>query len=414
MSKKFLIIIITSILLLAVLVGGYLFLKSSGTPFSETVSGLLPFGSGDDLPSSTTETENPSETTEEPVSNEEDSSEKTFFQLSDVPVAGAVVLNKNSSTTVARYVDRATGHIYEIDLLTLKKTKITNQTLPKIYEAYFRTDGKAVLVRFLKDDTDLVENLSFALSLPKPTATSSPETDMLYTVVSTPIRGDIGSVTVGSGDNLIYSLEDSLSIVSSAFNGSGLKTLFSSPFTNWRLMTSGNSLVVHTKASFSVPGYAYSLNTSSGAFTKILGPFNALTALSNTQGSRVLYSYAVNNETLSFVKNIPADDINELSATTLADKCVWSTKNTALVFCGVPSNKIGINEPDNWYKGVSVFYDRVWSFDTDTGVAQVLLELPTELGSIDVIEPKLSPNEDYLIFINKIDLTLWALRLEEL
>lgn len=414
MSKKFLIIIITSVLLIAVLVGGYLFLKNSDTPLRETVSGLLPFGSGDDLPPSTNETENLPETTEEPVSGEEGSSEKTFFKLSDTPVAGAVVLNKNSSTTVARFVDRATGHIYEVDLLTLKKTKITNQTLPKIYEAYFRADGNAVLVRFLKDDTDLVENLSLALSPPKPTATSSPETDMLYTVVSTPIRGEIGSVTVASGDNLVYSLEDSLSIVSSAFNGSGFKTLFNSAFTDWRIVASGNSLVVHTKASFGVPGYAYSLNTSSGAFTKILGPFNALTALSNAQGSRVLYSYTVNNETLSFVKNISADDINELSATTFADKCVWSTKNTALVFCGVPSNKIGTNEPDNWYKGVSTFYDRVWSFDTDTDVARVLLEPPTELGNIDLIEPKLSPNEDYLIFINKIDLSLWALKLEKL
>ena len=38
---------------------------------------------------------------------------------------------------------------------------------------------------------------------------------------------------------------------------------------------------------------------------------------------------------------------------------------------------------------------------------------PTLGIDIDAVELKLSPDEDYLIFINKTDLTLWAIKLEQ-
>src|SRR5690606_28868896 len=66
-----------------------------------------------------------------------------IFKLSDAPVAGAVAFTRDGRTAV-RYTDRATGHIIESILPgeeageeSVIKTKITNSTIPKIYEAIF-------------------------------------------------------------------------------------------------------------------------------------------------------------------------------------------------------------------------------------------------------------------------------------
>src|SRR3989338_6118977 len=208
--KKILIILIAviSIAIIAFL-GWYFILRDSSIPVGATLRNVLPFGSGDNTPQSTTN--NPQPTTD--IGDQQTMTTPNMFNISDIPVAGAVVFEKEGQTVV-RYVDRATGHIYEADLKTLAKTKITNQTLPKIYEAYFRADGNAVLLRSLKDNSDVVENLSLALTPPQGTST-----DALYAVSSTALRGDISAVAVGSGNALFYALRDTTSIITSAFNG---------------------------------------------------------------------------------------------------------------------------------------------------------------------------------------------------
>lgn len=418
--KKILIILIAVIsIALVAFFGWYLFLRNPDTPAGETIRNILPFGSGDNA-QLTTNNLQPTTDLTEPV-DEFGNPMANLFRLSSTPVAGAVVLNRGEQTIV-RYIDRATGHIYDTNLGTLEKTKVTNNTLPKIYEAYFRSDGNAVLLRSLKDNSDVIENLSLTLTPPKATVStastssgqaSSPQASTLYAVSSTALRGDISAVAVGSGNTLIYVLRDNSSIVSSTFNGTGARTLLTSAFTDWRLNTAGNSLIAYTKASADVPGYAYALNTSNGVFTKILGPLNGLTAIQNNLGNRILYSYVENNKMRSFTKNLTSNALSEISPTTLAEKCIWSIKKAGILFCAAPTDAPGALEPDLWYRGVTHFSDRIWLFDTNTDIARVLVEPKQSLRiDIDVFEPKLSPDEDYLIFINKTDLSLWALRLE--
>lgn len=411
--KKISIILITALLvILAAFFGWYLFFRNPNIPAEEAIRSILPFGLGEDV-SIPTNSDNLSTSLDKAQDKSLEIDEFSnptadLFRISNTPVAGAATFKKGGRTIV-RYVDRATGHIYDTDLATLVKIKVTNQTLPKIYEAYFRPDGNAVLLRSLKDDSDVVENLSLALTPPQATSSGA-----LYNVSSTALRGNIGAVAVGSGNTLVYVLRDTSSIVSSAFNGTGRRTLLTSSFTDWRLAATGNSLVLYTKASASAPGYAYTLNTSSGAFTKILGLLNGLTAIPNTLGNRVLYSYVENNKIRAFAKNLTSNALTEILPTTLAEKCTWSVKDAGMLFCGAPTDDPGAGEPDGWYRGLTYFSDRIWLFDTNIDIAQVLAEPKQSLGiDIDVVEPKLSPDEDYFIFINKIDLSLWAFKLEQ-
>ena len=410
MKKIYIILIAILSIILIIFLGWYLLARNPETPLIKTVGNILPFGSGDNTNMPVLSTENglgngTTNINDRPF-DELGKPTASLFRISNTPVVGAMVFKRGGEIFV-RYIDRATGHIYDTNLATLTKTKVTNQTLPKIYEAYFRPDGNAVLLRSLKNDSDVVENLTLTLTPPKGTST-----DTLYAVSSTLLRGDIGSVTAGVDNSLLYALRDTSSIVSSTFSGTGVKTLFTSPFTDWRLATAGNNLVVYTKASANMHGFAYTLNTSSRAFTKILGPLNGLIAIPNTAGNRVLYSYVENDKTRLFAKNLTNNTLTEILPVTLAEKCVWSVKKAGIFFCGAPINEPGIGEPDSWYRGATHFSDRIWLFDTNTEIAQSLAEPKTALGvDIDIVELKLSPDEDYLIFTNKNDLSLWALRM---
>lgn len=406
--KKILIILLAviSVALIASL-GWYFLVRDKEVPLGEAISNSLPFGSEDNtLPAAASR--QPVDETPELV-DKFSSPTANLFRLSATPVAGAVVFERGKQLVV-RYVDRATGHIYDANLATLEKTKVTNNTLPKIYEAYFRTDGNAVLLRYLKDDSDVVENLSLTLTPPQGTST-----DALYTVSSTALRGDISAVATGPGNALFYALKDTSSIVTSTFNGASVRTIFTSPFTDWRLAAAGNRLIVYTKASARIAGYAYTLNTLNRTLAKILGPLNGLAAIPNPSGNQVLYSYVEDDKTKLFAKNLAKNTLSEILPATLAEKCVWSTKNTGVLFCGAPTDSPGSGEPDDWYRGATHFSDDIWLFNTNGGVGQVLAEPEQSLRTdIDVMEPKLSPDEDYLIFLNKNDLSLWALRLEAL
>jgi len=409
MKKIIISLIVVVIIIVLAFLGWYFFVRDQSVPLTDIISGAAPFGSGDDLQPTTDNQQLTTNTVGDGgdsfmSTDEFGSPTASLFRISNTPVAGFIILNNSSSSAFVRYVDRATGHILDIDLATLEKTKVANQTIPKVYEAYFRSDGLAVLVRTLKDDTDVVENLSLSLAPPQ-------AGEDLYTISSTIIRGDIGSIAVGSNDTIFYALRDTTSIVSSAFSGGGFKTLYTSPFTNWGLSASGGALVIYTKASATVGGYVYTLD--GGSLVKIIGPMNGLVVTPNSSGTKVLLSYADGPQTKMLIKNLKDNSLYEISPASLAEKCVWGRKNTSLIFCGSPSTDIGSNEPDGWYKGVTSFSDRVWLFDTVKETSQVLVEPEVLLGvGVDVISPQLSPNEDYLVFINKTDLSLWVLKLE--
>ena len=411
MRKVLIILIIVLVLVLVGIGGWYLLSRNSGSPIAESIRDILPFGSGEDI---NIPALNTPEEQEEAVAALEEQNLATakLFRIVDTPIAGFVSFNRGGSVVV-RYVDRATGHISEVILPnatssnSLTRTKILNQTLPKLYEAYFISDGSFVFLLSLKDDSDVVDNRSLVLTAPRSTST-----DGLYSASLTNLRGDIDSVLVGSGNSLSYVLRDAGTIVSSTFTGTGLKTLFTSAFNNWRISRLGNNLLLSAKAHAGTPGYTYSLPSGGGSLTKLLGPLNGLVAVGNSSGNSVLYSYVEGGETKLFTKNIQANTTSEILPATLAEKCVWSTKESSVFFCGTPLNGLSGKEPNEWYLGKSHFSDYLWRFDTDTEIAQLIAEPKTDFNvDLDISEPKLSPDEDYLIFINKRDLTLWAIRL---
>lgn len=371
----------------------------------------LPFGSGEESSQSTTDNQQLATENGTTIFDERNAPISNLFRVYDSPVAGAVAFSKGDST-VARFVDRATGHIYDTVLpkgeaaASLEKVKITNNTLPKIYEALFKPDGSAVLLRFLRED-DSPENMILTLTPPARNSTST----SIYAVSALNLRGDISSASVG-GNNLYFTDKSSGAIVSTAFGENSLKTILNSPYKDWRVLGAGNNAFLQTKASSGSLGYAYRVG-SNGSLTKILNALTGLLISPSQNGSWVFYSYNEGGAVRAAGKNLTSGKITEISPATLADKCAFSAKSQGIIYCGVPNAENHFNEPNSWYQGRSSFADRLWRFDLNQEVAQVLSEPETSYGqALDIYKPSLSAAEDYFIFINKRDLTLWALKLQ--
>lgn len=387
-----------------------IFFRSGSTPIAEIINNGLPFGSseGISIPAQSSSTD----TVGQETSLDKATSDSRIFRVSSTPVAGFTTITRGGESYV-RYVDRATGHIFD-SLLPRKgesssdKIRITNNTLPKIYEAYFRPDGNAVLLRTLEDGSDTITNTTLTLTAPRATTTGT-----LYSVSASNLRGNIDSPYVGAGDTLYYVLKDTGTIASSNFSGGNQRSIFNSNFSSWRLSRWGTGLLVYTKAVTGSNGYAYSLSTN-GTLTRLLGPLSGLTAVGNSAGNRILYSTNEGGVQKLFVRDTSKNTSSEILPASLAEKCVWSTKNTSVFYCGTPVGGIRGSEPDGWYRGETRFTDYVWMFDISREISKLIIEPKSEFDvDLDVYEPRLSPNEDYLVFMSKRDLTLWGVRLEQ-
>jgi hypothetical protein len=403
--KKIIFITLGIVLIGVAVLGWFVFYQSPDSTISENVRDILPFGQGGGDLSAPADNDKPEEII--PVVNEGGRNIPALFRLSEVPVSGAIGFLKNNSTFI-RYTDRATGHIYDINPTTLEKIKIANNTLPKIYQATFKKGATGVIYKSLKEDSDEVITTSIELIPPKGTSTVA-----LYTEVSTIIRGSTDNIDVGDSGKLAYYSADENAIVVSSFNGATAQSIYQSLFRDWNIKWAGNTVTLVTKPSAYVDGVAYALNPTSGGLKKLKGPLKGLTLLRNTLENRIIYSYNDGSLTRAYYEDPANNESGEIEAT-FADKCVWGNKQPNIFYCATPEGGIENNEPDLWYQGRTHYQDSLIKYNTLTGEKDLLVSAKKDFNvDIDVMNSFLTPDEDYLIFTNRNDLSLWALKLVE-
>ena len=85
--------------------------------------------------------------------------EPILRQLSKVPVAGAVLGTKGGESIV-RYQERSTGNVYEIGAAGEGEKRLTNTTIPKVYEALWSKSGMALISRYVREGSEVIESFS--------------------------------------------------------------------------------------------------------------------------------------------------------------------------------------------------------------------------------------------------------------
>lgn len=341
-------------------------------------------------------------------------------QISETPTSGVVAFRRadtgtraGQQTTFFRWVERATGHIFEMRADGSGKTRISNTTLPGIQEALFSGDGDRVLLRYVAADDQTIETVLGQL---RPvTATTSDgriysDTRLVTTFLPRNIAQVAPSPDGQSFAELLEGLVGSVRVASFADGSSA--PLFESPISEWNLGWPGaDEISLTTRGSHGEPGYLYLVNRQSGASEKVLERIPGLSALVNPAGTRVLYSASIGGDLSLSVLDVETGISAPLEIRGLPDKCAWSRTAESVVYCGQPDEYYRGEYPDNWYRGQVSFVDNIWRIDVDRGTYRFLHDVRVDPIQLDVWRPYVSADDEYLLFTNKSDLTLWSLNL---
>ncbi len=334
-----------------------------------------------------------------------------LLKLVQNPVAGFIPTTLGS-TTMVRYLEKQTGRSFDIDMsIPAARTKITNTTIPRVYQALFGQNGSSVLLRYL-DSSNLIQ--TYSATIPRATSTTLMQSGV--ELKGSFLAAGLGDISLSPSADKIFTLANfGNSMVGTVSNLDGTKKsqIFDSPFTEWlSSWTNDKTILLATKPSYVAAGHAYALDVKSGSFQKIYGGGNGLTAILSPDGKNLLVSEITDNSPSLKIYNIANRSLVDTGLKTIADKCLWAA-NT-VIYCAVPETIPSADGgyPDAWYQGVVSFKDGIWKIDSATLSTDLVLNISqTARESIDAVNLAASKGGDYLFLINKSDSSLWSLQL---
>jgi hypothetical protein len=175
----------------------------------------------------------------------------------------------------------------------------------------------------------------------------------------------------------------------------------------------GSEIYLQEKPSGLVPSSLYSLNSLSKTFGEVLSNINGLSVKWSADGSKILYSQTTTSgKSINlFVASRNGSNPKSLSIATFVEKCAWS-QDLRYIYCAIPKNIAEARVlPDDFYKGTFLADDDFFKINMDTGEKTKILEDSQMTETYDANELFLSPNENYLFFVNKVNGLLYSIKL---
>lgn len=232
---------------------------------------------------------------------------------------------------------------------------------------------------------------------------------------STKLNFNIKDV-IWAGDKIIYQFMDGQrnSFNISNPDGSAWRSLtFHTENRTFKMDWVSGKLYFYPAPSGYVPS---SLNVldDEGISKTILSRINGLSVKWAPGGGRFIFSGTdFQGKRLSLsLANKDSSNIKNLNLGALAEKCVWSGDNKN-IFCAAPKEipQFAVM-PDDYYKGIFRSTDYFIRINTETLEKNWLIN-PNLTGDYDASDLFLSPDENYLFFVNRIDGLLYSLKMRE-
>jgi hypothetical protein len=341
--------------------------------------------------------------------------DSTFKQVSVGPVAGYTAYTVTQTVTVpapdpkqkpttqtitnhyVRYVSRSNGYVYEAKDGGIA-TQITNIFIPNIYEAYFADNNQTAILRFLRDDGQTIATYSVPIPLPNPDGTRTQKAGTYFpdTIQSFAISPDQKTVArlISDSTNGIITTSDS--------KGAAVKEIVRSPFREW-LISWANQPYAQTKASASANGFLYRIDTINKRLVRVVGSIPGLTASVSPKGSYALYSESTPDSFATRLYNTKTGSVKNFSSLILPEKCVWLANEDAL--CAGNENVAPATYPDDWYKGLVSFRDKLYRIYSNGALIDTLGG--GEVYPYDMVQLSYSEPQNSLYFIDKNTGILW-------
>ncbi len=399
------VVFVLFVIIIAVVVGGYFYLTSTkATPPPTNVTATGSLVDTDTTSNDTSNSDNTSTTTPGVIPK--------LRHISTSPVAGYDFVTTKNGYSIW-YVDRATGNVFKTATSTLDVTRVTNTTIPKVYEAYIGAGGSNIVLRTLNETTGGIQ--TFIGSPKAKKGVSATSTDNTLELAGIFTSDALSMISMAPSKDTFFGITGSGSGIGNIYSFAAKSTnIFSNPLKKWIPQWVNASTILMTSApSAKTQNIAYFLNPTTKAFTKALSPRNGLVASASPSASHVLYSENKGNRLLFGVLDVKTGSETTLAAATIPDKCGWSSTDTTLAYCGVPKSGVDGVFPDDWYQGKIQFNDEIRSIDAKTLQITTLTDnLEQQAGAaIDVVNVKVSSDNKYLLFTNKRDLSLWMLEI---
>jgi len=345
-------------------------------------------------------------------------------QISDTPVSGFTIFDKTAtssntiasennedtlneeSETVYRFVNRSNGNIFETTSRTSSLKRITNDTIQKVQESIFSKDSDMLVFRYL-NDSNSIETYFSKIMINEKTETLGEgdfaELESLF------LQKDIKNINFSENGLVFYTINDdgSEGYIFDVNSPNNQNLSFSSGLsdikTEW---FKDNSILIGTKPSNNSGGLLFEYNFDDQSTKKILEGGIGFNFKSNN--NLIVYSELLGSEINSYSYNTETKEFVDLDLNTIvSDKCVWSNTSETIIYCAVPDSKIGSGYPNLWYQGQVSFNDSLYQIDTETGLKVEVLGLLD--NDFDITKIQISNNDEYIVFVNKKDLTLWSL-----
>lgn len=325
-----------------------------------------------------------------------------LWRVSTAPVAGAGFVSVGS-TTVLRYVERSTGHVFDVDPVTGVVTRRTNRLIPKVYEASVGK-GDTIVARTI---TDAGERETFVGNLGTTTV------DGFTPLTGTDLGPSIRDIAFDA-DGVVF-LADAASggsqLVRAKIDGSAPSILhtFAAGDFNLSLLNDGHIILVE-KPSSGMPGYAYAVGNGLTSLARAV-PGLTLVARASSSTAVLIGSDNGSNLSLSVRPTLDAASLT-LDIDTIADKCVWMSGVSFTAYCAVPQEAPSPGFLTNWHRGTVHTSDSWHVIDGSAGTSDSFFEMESD-AAIDVERPTGDSGGNFIAFMNARDKSLWLLRIIE-
>lgn len=374
--------------------------NSSGFSFSN----LFPFGKSDGVSIIPTDISNGIAPTTTPII-----SKVGLSRVWSEPVSGATFVQDDASTSI-RFVEKATGHVYDTNIETGDIQRITNTTITKIEDIIWSIDGESFVGQ--KEQGDFVNTFSVSIDDIEEVPGTTTDISNLRETTITEFPFNVVSLSRSPTTNRIFYLTEEGNGVSayiSDFTNKTANLVWRSSLSEWHSdWYSDSSVLITTKSSDSEPGYSFTLGTKTGNFEKILGPKDGL--LGAVLGNYLIYSYNSDNGWVSFAYNLDNELEQGLTPRVIPEKCTATSRDSSIIYC-----LIDYKTPlhiDDWYQGLTHTKDSVWAYNLENGASEEISDLSIANTDIDGLNATISPNDVWLMFINRIDRSLWLLPID--
>ncbi len=301
-----------------------------------------------------------------------------------------------SSSDRLRYVERGTGHVFEINLTTGKEDQVSLTTVPKVSETVLSPSGTAVAFTVYDGYNKKVSIGSINPS------------DTAITLKSVPLNAE--NIAFIDEKNIYFTVAGASNTNGYSFNidtGKWLQ-IFTVPITE-SIVTWGKGyekITLLTKPAAGHEGYMYTI--SSNALNPLAQKGYGLTALIgedttllSTQEGGIYITDAVSRTTI------------RQPIVMLKEKCVFDTQTPTATWCALPVGDIKSTYLEDWYKGAITSNDYLWYTELNSQRAMLVGDLPKLAGkTVDVTNMTINDTGTILLFKNKPDQTLWMYKIE--